>query len=79
MVCEEPRCLVPCERGCLRLAGDVGSPVPDVPSPGARNNHNGQPVAEPGEGAEGTCGGAHLQKGRASERVDSRGCWGCLH
>ena len=35
------------------MAGDVVSPVPDVPSPGARNKHNGQPVAEPGEGAEG--------------------------
>ena len=30
----------------------VVPPSPDVPSPGASTKHNGQPLAEPGEGAE---------------------------
>ena len=63
MVREEPRCLVPFGRGCVRLARDVGSPVPDVPSPCAENNHNGQPVAELSEGAEEKCGGAQTPEG----------------
>ena len=55
-----PHCLLAYGRGWLQVAGGVGSPVPDVPSPGAENKHNGQLVAQPGEGPEGICG-----KGRA--------------
>ena len=51
-----PRCLLAYGRGWLQVAGGVGSPIPDVPSSGAENKHNGQPVAEPGEGAEEICG-----------------------
>ena len=61
---DAPRYLMPCGRGWLQLAGDVGYPVPDVPSPGAENNSNGQPVAEPGDGAEGICG-----RGQTSARA----------
>ena len=39
------------ESGCVCL-GVVPLPS-DVPSPGAATKHNGQPLAEPGEGAVG--------------------------
>ena len=50
------RCLLVYWRGWLQVVGGVRSLVPDVPSPGAENKHNGQPVAEPGEGAKGIWG-----------------------